>query len=110
MGRHRFLQALGSRLPLPKVRKRGAQVALGHRPLQRHALTRIFLQRFAMGRHRFFQPPDSRLPLPKARKRGAPKARKRRAQVVLDHRRFCRDKAILMNRPEMTRSAHITIE
>jgi hypothetical protein len=25
-------------------------------------------------------------------------------------KRFCRDKAILMSRPEMTRTAHITIE
>ena len=42
---------------------------------------------------------------------GASSQAKTRSMVLKrSSKRFCRDKAILMSRSEMTRSAHITIE
>ena len=62
----------------PEPRKRGAEVVLRRRPVERHPLARPFLQRGAVGRDRLLQPRRAALALPERPERGA--------EVVLRHR------------------------
>jgi hypothetical protein len=51
-GRDRLFQSRGAALALAEGSERSAKIVLGHRPIERHALARCFLQGVAKGRDR----------------------------------------------------------
>ena len=57
--------------PLAQPREREAEVVLGQRPVERHPLAGLFLQRRAKGLDRLLQPCRAALPLAEPRKREA---------------------------------------